>query len=435
MLVAAAAAMIAALVLVDRIGERMIEEEAQTAARVERDYLAALAREEGLSALIDTLNRRERLHGGGFRYALTDPQGRPLAGSTGLRRPEDPSSTAWRVVQTRAGGKQTHWQVVATALPSGEQLQVAENVDRRRAFRAAVFRGSALAILLASSACIAVGLALNGMLLSRARAIADTAGRIAAGDMAARVRTYEPGDVFDRLGVSINQMLARIEELMTGLRTVTDSLAHDLRTPLTRLKGALARAMAPGLEESERVAAMEQAHAEADRALATFSALLDIAQAETGLSRETMAEVDLTALVLDVAELFGPLLEDAGQSFRVAVPDSPVRARAHELLLRQAIGNLLHNATRHAGEGASVMLELRDLGGQVQVVVADDGPGVPAADRGRVQERFVRLDSARSTQGSGLGLAIVAACAKLHGGEFVLEDNAPGLRAVLKLTR
>ena len=431
MLLSAGAALVAALLLVDQIGERLIEEEAQAAARVERDYLSALGREEGLSALIDTLNRRERLHGGGFRYSLTDAQGKPLAGLQGLSRP-DSSATAWRVVE-RADGRQTQWQVVAGALPTGESLQVAQNLDLRGAFRAAVFRGSALAIVLASSACIAVGLALNGLLLSRARAIADTAERIAGGDMRARVETHDEGDVFDRLGVSINQMLARIEELMTGMRTVTDSLAHDLRTPLTRLNGALVRAMAPGLDENERLAAVEQAQNEADRALATFSALLDIAQAETGLSRDTMAEVDLTTLSAGIAELFGPLLEDAGQSFRLSIPSTPVLARAHELLLRQAIGNLLHNASRHAGAGASVELELADLGPEVQIVVADTGPGVPPADRGRVQERFVRLDTARTTQGSGLGLAIVAACAKLHGGAFVLEDNHPGLRAVLTL--
>jgi signal transduction histidine kinase len=433
MLAAAAAALGAALLMVDRIGERMLVEETQAAALAEHDYLVTLGREEGLAALVESLNRRERLHGGGFRYSLTDAQGRPLAGVSGLSRPKG-APNHWRVVQTGADGGQTRWQVVASDLPSGAHLQVAQSLERRNAFRAAVFRGSALAIILSCSACIAMGLALNGLLLSRARVIAETAARIAEGDITARVATHDPGDVFDRLGDSINRMLGRIEELMTGLRTVTDSLAHDLRTPLTRLKGALARATAPGLSEAERIAAVEQAQGEADRTLATFTALLDIAQAETGLSRETMTEVDLNALAADVAELFGPLLEDAGQSFDLDLPAGPTPARAHELLLRQAIGNLLHNASRHAGAGAKVVLELAQRGGHIlQVVVSDDGPGVPAADRGRVQQRFVRLDGARSTQGSGLGLAIVAACAKLHGGEFVLEDNRPGLRAVMTL--
>jgi signal transduction histidine kinase len=298
-----------------------------------------------------------------------------------------------------------------------------------------VFQASALAILLAAGACIAGGLALNGMLLRRAGMIAATAERIAGGDLAARVETQDPPDVFDRLGLSLNAMLVRIDELMTGLRTVTDSIAHDLRTPLTRLKGALARAMVPEIGETQRIEAIQQAHDEADRALATFSALLDIARAETGLSRDMMNWIDLSALTLGVAELFGPLLEDSGQGFAVDVPEQPVVMRVHEPLLRQALGNLLHNAVRHAGEGAQVSLRLEDRGHEVRLIVADTGPGVPEADRGRVQERFVRLDPARSTPGSGLGLAIVAACAKLHGGRFLLEDNEPGLRAVLVLHR
>jgi signal transduction histidine kinase len=339
------------------------------------------------------------------------------------------------VVQTAADGKTTRWQVVAENLPSGSRLLVAQNLDRRRAFRTAVFQASALAIVMAAGACIAVGLALNGMLLRRAGAIASTAERIAGGDLGARVETHTPPDVFDRLGLSLNAMLTRIDELMTGLRTVTDSIAHDLRTPLTRLKGALARAMQPDLPEAERVEAIQQAHDEADRALATFSALLDIARAETGLSRDMMSWVDLSALSLGVAELFTPVIEDAGQVFSVDVPESPVVMRCHELLLRQALGNLLHNAVRHAGPGALVSLSLLDQGSEVRLTVADTGPGVPEADRGRVQERFVRLDPARTTPGSGLGLAIVAACAKLHRGRFLLEDNEPGLRAVLVLGR
>jgi signal transduction histidine kinase len=421
---------VVALLMVDRAGERLIEQEARAAAQAEQDYLSAVAREEGLQALVDTLNSRERLQGGGFRYSLTDAEGRPLAGgAAGL--PARPG--AWQVVRVGEDGRDTRWQVVAKSLPTGERLVVAQSLDSRMAFRQAVFQSSALAILLAVGASIAAGIAVNSMLLTRARTIADTAERIAAGDMAARVEVHTPGDVFDRLGASVNLMLSRIEELMTGLRTVTDSLAHDLRTPLGRLKGALSRAMAPGLDEEARLAAVEQAHAHVEHTLATFSALLDIAQAEAGLSRASMEEVDLVQAVSDVGELFSPMLEDAGQTLEVILPFRPVRIRAHELLLRQAVGNLLHNASRHAGEGAAVVLSLDVVGPEAWVTVADDGPGIPPEDRDRVQERFVRLDAARTTSGTGLGLAIVAACAKLHDGALSLEDNDPGLRAVMKI--
>jgi signal transduction histidine kinase len=181
--------------------------------------------------------------------------------------------------------------------------------------------------------------------------------------------------------------------------------------------------------------AVETAHAEIDRTLATLSAMLDIARAESGLSKEMMQPVDLNLLLTDVAEVFAPMLEDAGQVLSVALPSLPVIIRAHQGLLRQAVGNLLHNASLYAGPRAKVTLSVEEDEAVVRIVVADDGPGVPAHQAGRVQERFVRLDPARGVGGSGLGLAIVAACAKLHGGALKLEDNRPGLRAALDLSR
>jgi signal transduction histidine kinase len=218
------------------------------------------------------------------------------------------------------------------------------------------------------------------------------------------------------------------------MRTVADSIAHDLRSPLTRMKGALARAADPDMPETARLQALEDAHAEADTVLATLNALLDIAHAESGLSRENMQQVDVAALVLNIADLFSPAIEDAGQTLVTEAPSIPVLARAHPALLRQAVGNLLHNAVIHAGAGATVKVRVEDAGlGRARISVSDDGPGVPAEHLGRVQERFVRLEASRTTPGSGLGLALVGACAKLHGGRLVLGDNRPGLVAALEL--
>jgi signal transduction histidine kinase len=263
--------------------------------------------------------------------------------------------------------------------------------------------------------------------------VAGVAERIAAGDLGARAEVSERGDSFDRIGVSLNRMLDRVDGLVTGMRTVTDSLAHDLRTPLTRMRVAVDNAMDPATSPTDCQDALELVSQELERVLSVFAALIDIARAESGLSREMMQPLRLDEVVLDVAGLFTPVLEDAGQRLEIA-PMHPLVVDGHEQLLRQAVGNLLFNAARHAGSGAAVTLEILSDRGLAQIVVADNGPGIPEADRARAKDRFVRLDQARGGSGSGLGLSIVTAAAKLHGGELRLEDNRPGLRAVLSLT-
>jgi signal transduction histidine kinase len=201
------------------------------------------------------------------------------------------------------------------------------------------------------------------------------------------------------------------------------------------MKGALARALQPQASEAQRLDDIEVAHNEIERTLATLTAILDIARAESGLSRDMMQPVDVGALAAEIADFFAPTIEDAGEMLSIQTPSMPIIVRAHEGLLRQAIGNLLHNASLYAGAGAEVTVRVEEEEAVVHIVVADTGVGVPEDQRGRVQERFVRLDPARSVGGSGLGLAIAAACAKLHGGALRLEDNAPGLRAILDIVR
>ena len=420
------------LIAVDRIGERVMDARQRLVEETARDYFVAFAHEEGLVPLARALDRHERHPYGAFHYALFASDGALLGGARLLSAEQLPAPGAVSTVRAQDG---RGYEVLVQPLSIGGMLVIYQDLAEQEAFRQAIVLASGVALLAALAAVSAASLWLNGLMLKRAKGIADAADQIALGDLSARAPLGDTGDVFDRMAVSINAMLTRIEELMTGLRTVTDSLAHDLRSPLTRLRSALARAMEPDAPEEARLGALEQAYRETEGALATFTALLDIARAESGVSREAMAPVEITALLSDIGELFSPVMEDEGQILRLVLPPEPVVISAHELFLRQALGNLLHNAVRHAGRGAEVELGLELEPGRVRLIVADNGPGVPEDQRGRVQERFVRLDDARSTPGSGLGLAIAAACAKLHNGRLLLEDNHPGLRAILELSR
>jgi hypothetical protein len=431
---AALAAVLVGLFLVDRLGEAAIARQQAAIAESARDYFVAFARDEGVKGLAAALNRHEQVKpADGFRYALEDRAGHMIAGADVVSSLDAPNA-GWRTVAQADASPRRLWRVLSQPIGKDYVLIVAEDLSARDALRGAVLRGSGLAVLIAALGAMAGGMGLNAMLLRRTRAIAQTAERIAAGDLSARAPVRARGDVFDDLGAAMNRMLTRIEELMTGMRTVTDSIAHDLRSPLTRMKGALVRAADPAASEAERLEALDHANAQADQVLATLNALLDIAHAESGLGQENMQRVDVGGLVLSLAELFGPAAEDAGQMLVAEAPGFPVLAQAHPALLRQAVGNLLHNAVIHAGAGATVKVCVEEAApGVARISVTDDGPGVPAEQLGRVQERFVRLEAARTTAGSGLGLALVAACAKLHGGRLVLGDNRPGLVAALEL--
>jgi signal transduction histidine kinase len=423
----------AALIVVYRTGQRIIWERERAEALAERDLLLELDQEQGLASLASAVARRTRFSAGGERYGLFSAKGAPLAGDIVAFQPEFIEAD-WRVVRVRRPQKAT-LHVATTMMPDGSRLVVGRDLSNLRQFERSILDGFLAALAIVVVTGMIVGYILNAQMLRRVDAIAATAERIAEGDLSARTAIANPHEPFGRIGASLNAMLDRIEELMTGMRTVTDSLAHDLRSPLTRMKGALVRALHPGASEEERLDAIEDALGQIDNTLATLSAMLDIVRAETGLSREMMRRVDVSALVAEMAEVFSPIIEDADQTLTVQSSLRPVFALVHEALLRQAIGNLLHNVAIHAGPQACVTVAVRDLGPMVEVMVADTGPGVPADKTASVQERFVRLDPARGIGGSGLGLAIVAACAKLHGGALRLEDNHPGLRARLQIVQ
>jgi signal transduction histidine kinase len=264
--------------------------------------------------------------------------------------------------------------------------------------------------------------------MRRIEAVNQTAREIMEGDLSRRVPRDGSGDDFDQLAASLNRMLGRIEALMTAVRQVSDNIAHDLRTPLTRLRTGLELARSQDPRQARE--ALEQAIEDAEELLATFNALLRIARIESRSRRAAFAELDLAQLVRDVGELYEPLAAEKGQALSVEA-NGPVPLHGDRDLLFQAVANLVDNAIKYTPEGGRISLWAGSRDGHPEVAVADTGPGVPAELHEKVFQRFFRIDDSRSTPGSGLGLSLVRAVADLHGARIQLADEDSGLRVLL----
>jgi signal transduction histidine kinase len=254
------------------------------------------------------------------------------------------------------------------------------------------------------------------------------------GALSGRVPVVGSGDEFDRLSENLNAMLDRIEKLMTGMREVSDNIAHDLKTPLNRLRNRAEAALRERGSAKTYQAALEKTIEEADDLIKTFNGLLSIARLEAGTAGGAMEEINVEALIRDVVELYEPAAEDKGLSL-TAKSAKDIHLLADRQLIGQALANLIDNAIKYGGADGSgeIAVSAIDTDAAVEITVTDPGSGIPEKDRERVLNRFVRLEKSRSRPGSGLGLSLVAAVARLHGGEVRLDDNKPGLRAVLSL--
>ena len=322
------------------------------------------------------------------------------------------------------------------------QLIVARDLEDQQSFVRAMQMSLIAGIVGLSALTLAGAWFARQHFANRVDAVTDTARSIMAGDLTQRVPLAGTGDEIDRLSENLNDMLARIAQLMASLREVSDNIAHDLKTPLNRLRNRAEAALRDPAGGPAYRDGLEHTIEEADGLIRTFNALLLIARLEASAVADSMSVLDPAAVVADVAELYQPVAEEAGRTLVVeAQPGCAVKANRQ--LIGQVVSNLVENAIKYGaptsnGDGGSVgdstiTISVRPVGHHVDIAVADHGPGIKTADRERALKRFVRLEESRTQPGTGLGLSLVAAVARLHGGSLRLEDNTPGLRIVFSL--
>lgn len=389
----------------------------------------------GIRSLAELVIARS-IHGGQGLYVLADSQHRVIAGNL----------DSWPGVignpghfvefdyerRSQVDGERRRARGQVLFLAGGFELLAAQDVHERylieKFFTTTLPYTVGLILLLGFGG----GILLSRRMLQRLDSINRTASEIMGGDLSRRVVISGAHDEFDALAENLNAMLDRIERLMRGVQEVADSVAHDLRTPLTRLRNrleAISRHAANG-ESTE----IEAAIAETDRLIATFNGLLLIAEADAGIVREAMTTVDLTSVGEDILELYAPLADENGIDLGLQ-PSGSITIEGNRSLVSQALANLVDNAIKYTPKGGKVTIAISERAVGAEISVSDTGPGIPPEHRIHVVERFVRLEASRSSPGTGLGLALVAAVSRLHGAVLILEDNKPGLKAIIRFSR
>lgn len=417
--------------------------------------LAELYRDGGAAALAAELRARlAHPNDADAVYALFDADGAAIVGAPARLpprrdKPRDGSGGRWlefRMPPADGGGRVVAWM---QQLPDGSVLMAGLKMRSTDRFLSVMLRTALAALLVAALLGALVGLSAARWVSRRLRGLDHAASRVAAGELGLRASTDGSDDAFDRVSVRFNTMLDRIEELLDGVRHATDHIAHDLRTPLTRLRNRLellrdrdrrrARVHGDAETDDDEMPApeLDAAIAETDQLLQSFAALLRLARIEAQAPAGDQPVVDLVAVARDALELYVPIAAERGIALRDAVAlvpaAAPVRGDADQLF--QLVINLLDNAVKFSHAGGEVVLALSVDGEEVRLEVADRGPGIAPADRMRVQDRFVRLEAHRGTPGTGLGLSLVRAIVLHHRGGIELADNAPGLRVGVRLPR
>jgi signal transduction histidine kinase len=404
---------------------------AQLAGAVEED-LATLETEYRLGGLnnliaeiVVRLDLREET---GRYYLLRASDGRTLAGNAGPLPAEGHWSDFLTADEPR---RESHMMAKAVILPDGSYLLAGRSAALLDDLQTELIRafgwGMAATLVLA----ILGSMLMSAVSLRRLDAITRVTEDIMGGNLSRRIPTKGTGDEFDRLALQVNRMLDRIEDLMRGLQQVSSDIAHDLKTPLTRLRQRLELARHSAATAEAYASAVDQATAECDQILKTFDAVLRIAQIEAGTRRGGFRPVDLSKLVAGIVETYQPVGEETGHSLTARMA-AGARVRGDAQLLTQMLVNLVENALKHTPPGTPVTVSLAaESGGGWRLTVADHGPGIPESDREKVFQRFFRSETSRTTPGSGLGLSLVAAVAQLHDASVALADNHPGLAVTI----
>jgi signal transduction histidine kinase len=433
---------------------RLVTQQIVATVDAEISGLSDLYQQGGIRRLIFAIDDRGSRPGSSL-YLLTTAAGEGVTGNigsltTGILDKSGWTETAYRRIDDHDSAVEHQALVRVLQLPAGFRLLVGRDLEERERLHDIIISAGRWSIAIVVVLGIAGGFFVTRRVLKRVDAMTGTTQRIMSGDLSGRLPIAGSNDELDRLAGNLNVMLERIEALMHGLKEVTDNIAHDLKTPLTRLRNRAEEALRTAEDESQYRAALERTIEESDGLIKTFNALLMIARAESGQARDGMTEFDAAEIAHGIGELYEPLADEKGLTLRVeASGATPMRGNRE--LISQALANLVDNAIKYAapnnatlapeqsptvnGAQPEIVVKAAGDGDRILLTVADTGPGIPEGERTRAVERFVRLERSRSQPGSGLGLSLASAVARLHGGELRLEDNQPGLRSVLALPR
>ncbi|WP_438277767.1 sensor histidine kinase [Nitrobacter sp.] len=426
---------------------RLITDQITATVGEEIGLLTGVFNRRGLRGLVFAIENRA-LRPGSNLYLVTTPAGLAVAGNVGSLQPGVMETTGWSETEYRRLDEQDKTDHLAlvnvTELSNGFRLLIGRDLEERHRIFGVVASAAQWSLLIVVILGLGGGIFVARRVLHRIDAMTGTTQRIMAGDLGGRLPVGRSGDELDRLAENLNAMLERIEALMNGLKEVSDNIAHDLKTPLTRLRNRAEQALANSGEGNYR-AALEQTIEESDGLIRTFNALLMIARAESGQARDNMADFDAADVAQGIHELYEPLAEDNG--LRLSVRSEPAPVHGNRELISQALANLVENAIKYGQPKAAaqplgadataadktILIEARRDGDRIILAVTDHGCGIPEPNRKHAVERFVRLETSRTLPGSGLGLSLASAVATLHGGDLTLDDAHPGLRATLSI--